>query len=920
MFDRLLNRMLNRMFNGMLGRLFYRMLGRLQIGAERLLFSLRRTAWSSTDRAVLLWASASVSSAALALTESTTAAAIVAASLVTALPRHISYTSRSFLVLLGIVQYFLGPQVLLASVPLAFAIAGLSWTSLISLFGLTAAAGMAQHFQSVPPILDLPVHLGSLVALSIPALVAGIILARWFHVRGLLALLTVLAFLLCSLALGAGIWFDDQTLSSSFLRLAFASVPSVAGAIASPLERSEGRVNLAVLLLFPFGVAIALLVPASPIRSVVFDESHGKWETTKASFGKDDFGRDANYTYSLLSAYAERLVGRTGTIDDEAAALPDRATLLIIKMPSHQLSASFIDRIVTWVREGGRLLVVADHTDLYDNAQNANILLEHFGYSIATDAIFDPHGMPNRPRTNLAAGILGRVDARNEIFAWQTGASLSRLPVNAVRLASYGPSYSEPGDYSRQNRFGYFQPRINLRFGEHSAVAVSGCGMGAVAVVLDSTPWSNFALFKSEYQTLFRGIVGSMTVPTSITVAGWTFVILAAVTLLGVVVPSHLLLACGALALGLLFGSAGRISATALTPTVEGRDYGLRVVAGEDTRLEFLKQLVPSGVRNYSRIVSAMAKYGLQPSATAPGSERPRLESAKQWLLIEPDDGQLPAPDDVLEHLRRGRHLTVLFAPEDAARGVVRGWLDSLSLMPMRAIGLAVSEDVRPGGFLARRGAELSRIVRTSVAAQPTSFLKEHQADGLVQAFTVRPTTFPRTSGFLSLSFSSDQFADDAIGEVWEGIRPSALGRHREAQLATVLAGDEFLPPMPADALLPTAGDAQRLSAYVVFENGKKILDGRLSADVLPAPGRVRSFSEDAASYLVDLRAQAAGFIAAHCPTPDELCPRRLVANDLVEWTVKWSAASDGRSQAIELLHERRFSGIGSTWNVLFGE
>ena len=78
--------------------------------------------------------------------------------------------------------------------------------------------------------------------------------------------------------------------------------------------------------------------------------------------------------------------------------------------------------------------------------------------------------------------------------------------------------------------------------------------------------------------------------------------------------------------------------------------------------------------------------------------------------------------------------------------------------------------------------------------------------------------------------------------------------------------------------------------------------------------------SEDADSYLADLRAQAAGFIEGHCPTPDQACPHRLIANDLVEWSVKWSAASDGRPQAIELLHERRFSGIGSTWNVLFGE
>ena len=112
--------------------------------------------------------------------------------------------------------------------------------------------------------------------------------------------------------------------------------------------------------------------------------------------------------------------------------------------------------------------------------------------------------------------------------------------------------------------------------------------------------------------------------------------------------------------LGLLLGSAGKIGIAALSPVVEGRDYGLRVVAGKSADSEFLKQLVPPGVRNYSRIVSATAKYGLQPSASLPGAERPRLKLAKQWLLIEPDADQLPPPDDVLDHLRRGGHLTVL--------------------------------------------------------------------------------------------------------------------------------------------------------------------------------------------------------------------------------------------------------------------
>ena len=49
-------------------------------------------------------------------------------------------------------------------------------------------------------------------------------------------------------------------------------------------------------------------------------------------------------------------------------------------------------------------------------------------------------------------------------------------------------------------------------------------------------------------------------------------------------------------------------------------------------------------------------------------------------------------------------------------------------------------------------------------------------------------------------------------------------------------------------------------------------------------------------------------------------CQSRLLGIDMVEWMVSWTAKHEGDITAIELLHERRFSGLGSTWNILFGD
>jgi hypothetical protein len=111
-----------------------------------------------------------------------------------------------------------------------------------------------------------------------------------------------------------------------------------------------------------------------------------------------------------------------------------------------------------------------------------------------------------------------------------------------------------------------------------------------------------------------------------------------------------------------------------------------------------------------------------------------------------------------------------------------------------------------------------------------TFFLKDREADALLQSFTVRPTTFPRASGRLNIGFSAEQFSDDAVGEVWDGVRASILAQHRERQLAAALLGEELPAPTPNSAIRPDRADAGWLTSYLVFENGQKVLEGVLSA------------------------------------------------------------------------------------------
>jgi len=285
---------------------------------------------------------------------------------------------------------------------------------------------------------------------------------------------------------------------------------------------------------------------------------------------------------------------------------------------------------------------------------------------------------------------------------------------------------------------------------------------------------------------------------------------------------------------------------------------------------------------------------------------------------IQPDARQLPSSEEVLSHLHARGDLTILFAPEQAGHNEVRAWLGELGLYIQEVTALGMSEDARPGqeGLLNRRGAAILRDIRPVTRALPTSLLKDGYADQFVQSYTARPTSFPRSSGLLNISFSADQFSDAAIGDVWEGIQPATIGMLRERQLAAALEGKDLPSPFPDRLALPSSGATpSTLAAYLLMEDGKTVLAGHFDGSSIVSSAVVSSPIGNPVMYLFDLRGRAASFIASACPRTGKVthCKIRMLGPDMIEWEVSWASNDDGNLAAVELLHERSFSGLGKT-------
>ena len=791
-------------------------------------------------------------------------------------------------------------------------------------------------------ILSVPITSGAWIASALlgAAVVAGR-LGGWRQAAAT-ALAAVPAFGILVIA-NVGGWIGVTGLTDSTLRIALPAAAGVTACLFVPLRQARftSRPKIqdlrSALIAAAAGVLGALLtwpIPASPLRGIVFDEAHGRWETVQANFGPDDFGRSASYTYSLLANYARALVGAATYNADEGAPLPPVDQAFVLKMPTTTLSAGFRDRLARWVEEGGRLLVVADHTDLYDHAQHLNALLsERWGMRINTDAAYDREGRPNAPTTSTLLRAVGRMDATGVSTPWLTGSTASRIPPGSVVLAGFGPAFAEPGDYGRPNRFGPFLPRTTLPYASTAAAFAFPAGAGMVAVILDSTPWSNFSAFREEYRRLFRGLLGALAEPTAVTLLGWLPLALLMAAFGTAFVRRRSALVSLALLLGMVVGLGWRVSAAGVGSLADGRDYGLRTVVGSAGRLEFLPQLVGPGERNYARIISAMAKYGLDPISAAPGAPLASLQQARRWLLLEPDADSLPSAQDVFAHLRAGRDLTVVFPPHIAADQRVRDWLASLDLGLSTSTALSTSEDAGRaaiGSFAARRGATLMRDTRVVTMPRQDGLLKEHAFDRLWQTYTVRPTTLPRTSGLFTVGFGADQLSDAVVGDVWDGVRPSALGALRERQLGLLLRGDEPPSPWPETVLLaaPTVPPTQKFRGFLLVEDGRVLLDGSFhEAELTRTEAVPIAFDDAPRKWLVDLRARALALVEGHCPPRSvseptvntHPCPVRLVSSDGVEWLVS-RRDRNGALEAVELLHERRWSGVGANLNVVFAD
>jgi hypothetical protein len=192
----------------------------------------------------------------------------------------------------------------------------------------------------------------------------------------------------------------------------------------------------------------------------------------------------------------------TEAIDDGTLAQCD---VLVIKTPTSRYAEDEIAAVVRFVERGGALLMIGDHTNVFNMNTSLNDVARHFGFTFRNDLLFrvgTPYEQKYRPPV-VASPVVQHVPPMNFAVSCSIdpGRSSGRMVIRNAGLFSLPPAYHEM-NYHPQAEY-----RPHMHFGAWCQLWATRYGQGRVLAFADSTLFSNFCVFQPGKAELLRGML-----------------------------------------------------------------------------------------------------------------------------------------------------------------------------------------------------------------------------------------------------------------------------------------------------------------------------------------------------------------------------------------------------------------------------
>ncbi|MFN3243209.1 MAG: hypothetical protein ACE37K_17035 [Planctomycetota bacterium] len=286
--------------------------------------------------------------------------------------------------------------------------------------------------------------------------------------------------------------------------------PAIDVAAASTIGLRE-RILCSVTVVLGALVALCALDLRLPDREgkgvVVVDDLHSEyWAAAGRRMNEDWYGDFSTYNLSAMSEYLGHYYPvrvnrsqryRPGSLDD--------ASVLVLKTPTLDFEPEEVETILAFVRGGGGLVLIGDHTNLMGTSSRLNQFAVHAGMAFVFDGVSNGHSgsFSFAPPPTTSHAIRGRDTAGSEFL---TGCSLRLAPgVDPLLVAPRETRVR--GDYANGSFFGtlYNDPRSDIAPVAHGAAGT--IGDGTVFAYSDSTCLSSFGIFQyGRIEAMVRAI------------------------------------------------------------------------------------------------------------------------------------------------------------------------------------------------------------------------------------------------------------------------------------------------------------------------------------------------------------------------------------------------------------------------------
>lgn len=239
---------------------------------------------------------------------------------------------------------------------------------------------------------------------------------------------------------------------------------------------------------------------------VLIDELHSEWEDTTRPMDKEWYGQLSTYNYynwaKWLGYYyhVDRNINHTFN-----SSLLKNYDILVLKCPTNPFSDEEINAIVDFVKNGGGLYLIGDHTNVLGMNFYLNQVSERFGIKFRYDATYELRtGNTSIYETPKAASHPVMQDVKE--FDFLTSCTLE-APINSENVIIGYNLLAEPGTYSTPYFFREMKSTLDTEQGLFLQAVALKHGKGRVVAFTDSTCFSNFCMFMDGYTNFNLGVM-----------------------------------------------------------------------------------------------------------------------------------------------------------------------------------------------------------------------------------------------------------------------------------------------------------------------------------------------------------------------------------------------------------------------------